>query len=207
MTDPQKALPRRPDIFGGVYGPTPAGYIRETGNKDIKSLTTPGKTTTLTPRILPPETTVPPKNMLQKPAKPAKAKTKPAIDDYSTNYVPPVPKTQWSAPVTPETAKAPELAGIVNPDVQIKPAVANTNPDEPVICDDPLPTDRSRPDLKYQALFDHMKPGQCLRCETDQIGAIAGSLRKHFQRKGIKAKVKSMRHYPSDRMGRVWWVA
>lgn len=116
----------------------------------------------------------------QKPAKPSK--TTPTIDDYSTDYKPPVVVT-------------------TGPDVEAFSQFGCT------IADDALPTYRALPDLKYQALFDRMRPGQCLRCQRGDVGKISQSLRKHFKRHNINAKVKSMTRYPGDSMGRVWWFA
>lgn len=94
MDDLQKAQPRKPNIFGEVYRPPPAGYTRETGNKHIKSLMSAATPAAPQPLILPPPTAITPRPVTmatQKPAKPAKSKTKPGIEDYSTPYVPPVP--------------------------------------------------------------------------------------------------------------------
>lgn len=94
MDDLQKAQPRKPNIFGEVYRPPPAGYTRETGNKHIKSLMSAATPAAPQPLILPPPTTITPRPVTmatQKPAKPAKSKTRPGIEDYSTPYVPPVP--------------------------------------------------------------------------------------------------------------------
>ncbi len=117
------------------------------------------------------------------PAMPAKAK--PVLDDCSTPYAP------WAAPV-----------------------VATTGPGESAnalygctICDDPLPKRlRDKKELKYSAIFAKLTPGKCVRCHPDDVKRIADALRSHFDRSKIGAKVKSVKHYPGDSMGRVWWV-
>ncbi len=103
MDQPQKALPRRPDIFGDVYRPTPAGYIRETHNYLIKSLTTPAVTAKAAAPILAPPTTVPPrqtKTITMSTAKHIPAKSSPkahknsaALEEHVTPYKPePLPE-------------------------------------------------------------------------------------------------------------------
>ena len=129
----------------------------------------------------------------QIPVKPVKQKRAP--EDHSTAYKPQTILADAPAPVPPATVA-----------IGRKPA-AYTNLDLLEICDDPLMGVRALPDLKYQAVFEKLKPGQCIKCAPDDVGKIAGGLRKHFERNNITDKVKTTSCYEADGLGRVWWVA
>ncbi len=118
----------------------------------------------------------------QIPAMPSKEKIK--FEDYSTPYAP-----------------------------CVQPIVITTGPDTEAfslygmtICNDPLPEKLNyEGGFKYQAIFEKLKPGDCIRCSPDDISKVRHALQKHFKRSKIDAKVKTIKHYPDDRMGRVWW--
>lgn len=212
MDKPQKALPRRPDIFGEVYRPAPGAYIRETGNQHLKSLITPTSASPAAKPIQAPSTTIAPRHpkpvtmstTKHIPAKPQSRASKPSkmIEEHATPYRPEPLAAVLSDPGVPRYSL--ENLNLDQP----KPVrVILQTFDEVVICDDPVPDKRAKPDLKHQADFDKMKPGQGLICDPKRIGVVAGSLRIYLQRRGIDAKVKSMKHHPKDRLGRVWWLA
>ncbi len=179
-----------------MYSPRPGADA----HKRFASLST-GKAPAKAAAIyLPPPTTIAPKARtmtapkVQIPAKPVKpaTKRKPKDEDYSTPYQ---PQTVLADPPAPPQPKPPRA------DTQF------ADPSSLVICDDPLPTARALPDLKYQSVFDRLKPGQCIKCDSKDVGKIACGLRKHFERRGITDKVKTASRYEADGMGRVWWAA
>ncbi len=142
----------------------------------------------------------------QIPAKPVKP-TKRAPEDHSTPYK---PQTVLIEELQPEPGPPkPECLQPMQTST-IRPTRAKTsyaNPAALVICDDPLPSARALPDLKYEAVFAKLVPGKCIKCAPADVGKIAGGLRKHFERRGITDKVKTTSSYEADGMGRVWWVA
>lgn len=71
------------------------------------------------------------------------------------------------------------------------------------IADDPLPTNRSMPDHKYDAFFSKLKPGKCIVCEAGDAGKIGHALNTYLKRIGSKHKVKTAQKY-TDGKGRVW---
>ncbi len=76
-----------------------------------------------------------------------------------------------------------------------------------VISDDPLPTHRSAPGHKYDAVFDKLKPGKCLVCEPGEAGKIGHALNTYLKRKGKPGTVRTAQRYESDGKGRVWLLA
>jgi hypothetical protein len=107
----------------------------------------------------------------------------------------------FSTPYKPQTVMREKLPEIVKP----ARAISNyANPASLEICDDPLP---ALPGLKYQAVFDKLQPGQCIKCAPADTGKISGGLRKHFERNNITDKVKTTNCYEADGLGRVWWVS
>lgn len=95
---------------------------------------------------------------------------------------------------------------------EVKPApVKAKRPPVPVnvaaleIRDDPLPTSRQITDLKYDAIFRAMKPGQCIKCETSAVGLLQGALRKHIERNKMADHiVRTVLNYEGTGTGRVW---
>jgi hypothetical protein len=88
-------------------------------------------------------------------------------------------------------------------------AHANVDPGKLQICDDPLPAKRQQANKKYEALLAKMKPGQAIRCETREVGSIAGAMRKWISEDKKRARtlmVKTCTHYPGAKTqpGRVW---
>ena len=81
-----------------------------------------------------------------------------------------------------------------------------TDPDTLVICNDPLPTGRASPGFKYAGLFSGMQVGQCVKCRPNEIGRVAGALKKWLSMKPQGGAVRSIKDY-GDGMGRVWWIA
>lgn len=75
------------------------------------------------------------------------------------------------------------------------------------ICSDPIPTHRINTGNKYDELFSKLAIGQAIKCEPSEVGRIGNAMRQWFDKKGIDAAVKSMKHYPDDGKGRVWMVA
>ena len=131
-----------------------------------------------------------PEPAMQKTAKPSKIKTKLKDEDYSTPYKPPM------EPVEPAPATQPR-----QPTAYIDPAGLE-------IKDDPLPAHRASHAYKYHQVFDRMKPGQCVRCTTADVGKVSGALRKYLELKGKKCQVRSVVRYAGDEgYGRVWMLA
>ena len=71
------------------------------------------------------------------------------------------------------------------------------------ICDDPLPSHRALPDHKYDAIFDKLKHGQCVKTEAGRADKVAQALRTYLKRKQKSGAVKAMSDY-GDGHGRVW---
>jgi len=73
------------------------------------------------------------------------------------------------------------------------------------ITDDPIPASRTAPVHKYHSVFDQMKYGQCVRCTTEDVGKVAGGLRKYMELKNKQGRVRTMTQYTNDAgHGRVW---
>lgn len=82
------------------------------------------------------------------------------------------------------------------------------DPAEIQITNDPLPASRALPVHKYTATFDALKPGQCIRCSTDNVMRVSNALRKYLEHTKRPAQIKSTRRYPDDEgFGRVWLLA
>lgn len=137
-----------------------------------------------------------PEPAMQKPAKPSKVKTKIKDEDYSTPYKPPMePAASDSQQDAPKVITQPR-----QPTAYIDPAGLE-------IKDDPLPAHRASHAYKYHQVFDRMKPGQCVRCTTADVGKVSGALRKYLELKGKKCQVRSVVRYAGDEgYGRVWML-
>ena len=79
------------------------------------------------------------------------------------------------------------------------------NPQELKISDDEMPAGRVSIANKYEPIFGKMKYGQCVICQPVDVGKVAGAMRKYLS-KGKGGKVRTVRHYPFDRLGRVWMM-
>lgn len=122
------------------------------------------------------------------PAKPAK--TKPAIEDYGTQYQPPVALIKATAP--------PENFGME-------------------ITHDPLPNTRCQVVFKYKAVFEQLPMGACLRLPSDEVYTRSNVLRDWIVAVGKTAHVRSTQlyTYPDGRAdvqdgiayGRVWMLS
>jgi len=200
----------------GSYSPPPMYTPRPGADAH---LAIPSRTTGKAPAkaaaiYLPPPTTIAPKARImtapkvQIPAKPVKPATKRKLkdEDHSTPYKPQT-VLRDAAPV----GSASPSDNATRQPVQAKAAgtkkTGYVDPAGLVICDDPLPAARALPDLKYQAVFDKMVPGKCIKCAPKDVGKVAGGLRNHFARMGITDKIKTTACYEADGMGRVWWVS
>ncbi len=73
------------------------------------------------------------------------------------------------------------------------------------ISDDPLPAARAAPGHKYDALFDKLAFGQCVKTEVGRADKVAQALRTYLKRKDKQGRVKSMTDY-GDGKGRVWLI-
>lgn len=60
---------------------------------------------------------------------------------------------------------------------------------------------------KYEAIFSALKHGQAIKCEPNQAGGIANSLRKWTNQRGMKVLIRMTKRYPTDSKGRVWMLA
>lgn len=86
-----------------------------------------------------------------------------------------------------------------------KQAAKLTDPSTLTICNDALPVGRASPGFKYAPLFSAMKVGQCVKCQPDEVGRIAGALKKWIEMQGGRGMVRSSKDY-GDGQGRVWWL-
>lgn len=69
----------------------------------------------------------------------------------------------------------------------------------------PIPLSaRSSKASKYASLFEQLKPGSCIVCESGETNQIAAALRKYLLRYGKKPSVRSLRRC-DDGHARVWW--
>ena len=84
-----------------------------------------------------------------------------------------------------------------------KKATVYVDPDQLVIADDPIPAGRSLPKGKYDAIFEALKFGQCIRCKVGEASKIGHALDKWLERHGKRGIVKTMMQY-DDTSGRVW---
>lgn len=80
---------------------------------------------------------------------------------------------------------------------------ANVDVSKLLIADDPLPSHRSMPDRKYDAIFSKLKPGKCIVCESGDAAKIGHALNGYLKRTGSTNKVKTAQKY-TDGKGRVW---
>jgi len=90
------------------------------------------------------------------------------------------------------------------------------NPDDLQITDDALPASRCAPLHKYHQTFERMHVGQSVRCTTDDVGKVAGAMRKYIEIKGMDktAMVRTVTRYTDPKTkiadagyGRVWMMA
>jgi hypothetical protein len=88
----------------------------------------------------------------------------------------------------------------------IKQPTKPTDPATLTICNDPLPAGRASPEPKYNAKFQELKIGQAVKCKPEEVGRIAGALKKWVSEQPGGGMVRSIKHYPKDGLGRVWWL-
>lgn len=82
------------------------------------------------------------------------------------------------------------------------------NPEDLEICDDPVPVKRQL-GSQYDSIFAKMKPGQCIKVETEYTGTVGNALRNWIRRNKKKGvTVKSVSLYPGckEKLGRVWLI-
>jgi len=68
---------------------------------------------------------------------------------------------------------------------------------------DPLPGRRACTS-KYDELFASLKPGDAIKCQPEHVLSIRASLDKWCKQRGLKFKIRSVMHYPTDKLGRVF---
>ena len=68
---------------------------------------------------------------------------------------------------------------------------------------DPLPGRRACTS-KYDELFASLKPGDSIKCQPEHVLSIRSSLDKWCKQRGLKFKIRSVMHYPADKLGRVF---
>lgn len=70
----------------------------------------------------------------------------------------------------------------------------------------PPPADGTRPGRsKFDALFDRMKPGDCVRCEPSERETVRGAMLKWAKRRGKSIAVRSQSTC-ADGAARVWML-
>ncbi len=74
------------------------------------------------------------------------------------------------------------------------------------IASDPVPTKKTLPVHKYDALFSSMQPGQCVVCPTEYVSKIEHALRAWIKRNGKDKELRPRRieRYDGGDTGRVW---
>ena len=82
------------------------------------------------------------------------------------------------------------------------------------IRSDPVPPTRPSIGFKYEPVFSKLRPGQCVRCKTSEVGTVSGSLKKYLKMKNKPGMVKATTRYvdptngEEDKgYGRVWLLA
>ena len=60
---------------------------------------------------------------------------------------------------------------------------------------DPVPALRPPVGYKYDAVFEQLSPGKCVRCKTSEVGSVTNSLKKYLWRKSSPCKVKATTRY------------
>ena len=80
------------------------------------------------------------------------------------------------------------------------------NVDELSISSDPYVDHRSKPAGKYDALFEKMKPGQCIRCPSEKAANVKTAMDKWLKFTGREGYARARSRYPADGQGRVWWL-
>lgn len=81
------------------------------------------------------------------------------------------------------------------------------DPSSLVIEDTPMPSKPPTREGKFHALFDQLKPGQCIRCKPAETSAIANSLGDWLKRHGkADTLTRSSLRQCADGFGRVWLV-
>lgn len=58
---------------------------------------------------------------------------------------------------------------------------------------------------KYQHLFEAMRSGQCIACNSSESSAIAAAMRKHFKSRGRNPIIRTQSKC-EDGKGRVWLI-
>lgn len=72
------------------------------------------------------------------------------------------------------------------------------------ICSDAPPEKRINK-FKYDDVFLDMKPGQAIKCKTEDVGPIAAALRDFVERHNLKNSVRQSSYYSeTEPRGRVW---
>jgi hypothetical protein len=101
-------------------------------------------------------------------------------------------KTQWVKPKKPRK---------ITPNVKLDISTLQITDDKPVLTRIPIGN-------KYAPLFQQLKPGQCVKCKSEDTGKVSTALRNwimdHLD--VTKFSVKCVRSYPEDGMGRVWLI-
>ena len=64
----------------------------------------------------------------------------------------------------------------------------------------------ARPANKYADIFEAMKPGQCIVCQSDEAAALSNAMKKWIENTGAKCITKFTTRYV-DGKGRVWLLA
>ena len=83
--------------------------------------------------------------------------------------------------------------------------VDHVDPSKLEIASDPLPAHRARTN-KYADILAKLKPGQCIKCPSSQVGQVANAVRKHIIDKQLPCTLRSTKNY-GDGMGRVWLLS
>lgn len=72
------------------------------------------------------------------------------------------------------------------------------------ITDDPITPRTNVGTDKYAPLFVQMKPGQAIKCQPGDAPKVANAMRKWAKENRAGCVVRAVRHYPADKLGRVW---
>lgn len=81
------------------------------------------------------------------------------------------------------------------------------DPTKMEIVSDPMPPGCGVTAHKYGNLFETLKPGQAIRCHSDDVARVSTSMRKWAKSYHPGCSIRSVKTYPgdlSDKRGRVW---
>jgi hypothetical protein len=115
----------------------------------------------------------------------------------------PLTKFVGANPFTKAEATQPKPKQVSSP----KKMPVFVNVEEMSITNDALPAFRAFKPNKYDGIFGDMRPGQCIRCTSENVNTVANAMRKFVITNKMRVSVKSAIRYEKDvGYGRVWMM-